>query len=103
MLVKAQLDVEKANNVIRDGQMEANLGAGMQALKPEAAYFYAENGRRTALIVFDMQDPSDIPSVVEPFSMAANASVDLWPVMVAEELQAGLARFLESSQPGGRA
>ncbi len=38
---------------------------------PEAAYFLAEDGMRTALIFFDLQEPSQIPAVAEPAFLAA--------------------------------
>jgi len=65
----------------------------MEQLKPDATYFYAEGGKRTALIVFDMTDPSQIPSVAEPFFHAVEATVELTPVMTIEDLQAGLGRL----------
>lgn len=58
-------------------------------LKPEAAYFLTEEGKRTALLFIDLQDPSQIPAVVEPFFLAFNASVKITPVMTAEDLMKG--------------
>ena len=43
------------------------LGEFLERLKPEAAYFFPEDGKRTALYVFDVQDEAQIPVVVEPF------------------------------------
>jgi hypothetical protein len=62
----------------------------MQALQPEAAYFTALDGKRTSLIVFDLKEPSQIPSIAEPFFGAVNASIELTPVMTIEDLQPGL-------------
>jgi len=44
-------------------------------------------------MVFDLQDSSDIPSVVEPFFTTMNAKVELFPVMNAKELLKGLQRL----------
>jgi hypothetical protein len=62
-------------------------------LKPEAAYFLADDGRRTALMVFDLVDTSDIPSIAEPFFTTMNASVAIVPVMNADDLRRGLEKL----------
>jgi hypothetical protein len=36
--------------------------------KPEAAYLAAENGKRTGILVINMQDASEIPAIAEPGS-----------------------------------
>jgi hypothetical protein len=62
----------------------------MADLQPEAAYFTAQDGKRTGFIVFDLKDVSDIPSIAEPFFMTVNASIDVSPVMTVQDVQAGL-------------
>ncbi|MGC1180882.1 MAG: hypothetical protein WA884_18120 [Methyloceanibacter sp.] len=57
---------------------------------PEAAYFVAQDGLRSAMIFFDMQDASDIPGIVEPLFMGFDAEVELLPVMNADNLKKGL-------------
>jgi hypothetical protein len=66
--------------------MQETLGA----LRPEAAYFGPENGVRTAFIVFDMQDPSQLPAVTEPLFSKVKATLEMFPVMNQEDLQKGL-------------
>ncbi|MBV9303909.1 MAG: hypothetical protein JOY53_17510, partial [Acidobacteriaceae bacterium] len=55
--------------------------------RPEAAYFFAENGCRTALLVINMGDASQIPAIAEPWFLAFNAAIDVVPVMVPQDLQ----------------
>jgi hypothetical protein len=93
MLLKVQIPVEAGNAAVSEGKMPQIVQGAMEKLKPEAAYFLSLGGVRTALFVFDMADPSQIPVVAEPFFTGANASVELLPVMTAEELQAGLAQL----------
>jgi hypothetical protein len=62
----------------------------MDRLKPEAAYFLAEDGKRTALFFFNMQDASQIPSIAEPMFMGMNVSLTMVPVMNADDLKKGL-------------
>jgi hypothetical protein len=42
------------------------------------------------MMFFNMNDASDIPSIVEPLMAGLNARVQLLPVMNAEDLQKGL-------------
>jgi len=55
----------------------------------EAAYFYPENGLRTALFVFDLAGSDQLPPTVEPLFRNLNAAVTLTPVMNADDLQRG--------------
>ncbi len=66
----------------------------MDELQPEAAYFLPQDGKRTALLFFDLKDPSEIPAVAEPFFETANATIELTPAMTIEDLQAGLQRIV---------
>jgi hypothetical protein len=90
MLLKASMDTEKSNQALQEGRMQSALEGMMRELQPEATYFYPENGRRTALFVFDMEDPSQLPGVSEPLFSTAGADVHVTPVMNAEDLQKGL-------------
>ena len=90
MLLKIQMDVEAGNRAIKDGSFGPMLEQVMEKIKPEAAYFTAIDGRRTGLIFFDLQEPSDIPAISEPFFMTVGASLELLPVMTPEDVQKGL-------------
>jgi hypothetical protein len=93
MLVKVSMPAEPGSAAVRDGRLPKVMGEQMDRLKPEAAYFFAEDGQRTALFVIDMKDPSDIPSVAEPFFTELHAKVDIAPVMNADDLKKGLAKI----------
>jgi len=90
MMLKVTVPVEAGNKAIKDGTLPKTLQATMQQLKPEAAYFFAENGVRTALYFFNLQDVSQIPVIAEPLFMGMNAALTMIPVMNAEDLQKGL-------------
>ena len=62
----------------------------MERLKPEAAYFFSQDGLRGGLMVFDMTDVSQIPVIAEPLFMGLNAKVEFIPVMNAEDLAKAL-------------
>jgi hypothetical protein len=90
MLLKMQMEVEAGNRAIKDGSFGEMLEGVMDQIKPEAAYFTAIDGKRTALIFFDLREPAQIPAVAEPFFMGVNAAIELLPVMTAEDVQKGL-------------
>lgn len=90
MLMKMQLPVERSNEAIKDGGLQRAIESLMASLKPEAAYFFADEGMRTALMVFDMQDSSEVPAAAEPGFLQLNAAVSFTPVMNADDLQKGL-------------
>ena len=86
-LFKASWDIEAGNKLARNGTLGATVRSILDDLKPEAAYFLAENGERTAYLVLDLEDASQIPAVAEPWFLACNASVEFQPVMIAEDLE----------------
>lgn len=96
-LMKITMPVGAGAPTVQDGTIERVLGETAARLRPEAAYFYPENGRRTALMVFDLKDPSDIPSIAEPLFTELNATVEMHPVMNAEDLKKGVATYLGQS------
>lgn len=96
MLLKVTVPVEKGNQTIADGSLPRKMQAILGDLKPEAAYFVSMDGRRTGLIFFDLADASHIPAVVEPFCMAFDAEVVLYPVMNAEDLSKGLPAAMDA-------
>jgi hypothetical protein len=47
-------------------------------------------------LVFDLKDPSDIPTIAEPLFMILKAKVEFTPVMNADDLQKGLKAAVKS-------
>jgi hypothetical protein len=89
-LMRVTFPVEASNAAVKDGTLQNTLETLLEKLKPEAAYFYAHEGKRSALMVFDLKDSSDIPVIAEPLFMRMHASVELFPVMNGDDLRAGL-------------
>ena len=86
VMIKAIFPVESANKAITDGSLGDTLGSILGDLKPEATYSGLQEGARTAFVVVDVTDSSELPRLVEPFFLAFNASVECFPVMVPEDL-----------------
>ncbi|MEU0070780.1 hypothetical protein ABZ027_14745 [Streptomyces sp. NPDC006332] len=93
VLLKARMDTEKANEAIRNGSLGKLIQESLEQIKPEAAYFTTDNGERTAYIVFDMQDSSQMPVLSEPFFLNLGAKITYTPVMDMEGVQKGLAQL----------
>jgi hypothetical protein len=89
-LLKATMDVTASNKAVMDGSLQKLMQTTMEKLKPEASYFTAIDGCRACFIVFDLKDPSEIPSIAEPFFLNLNAKVEFSPVMNADDLKKGL-------------
>jgi hypothetical protein len=85
-LVKVSLPVEAGNAAAKTGKLGATIQSILADLKPEAVYFTDDNGQRTAFIFLDMQNASQIPGIAEPWFLAFNASVEIHPVMVPDDL-----------------
>jgi len=56
-------------------------------------HFTTFDGKRTAYIVFDLPDASDIPPFAEPFFTELNAEVEIAPAMNGDDLQKGLSQL----------
>ncbi len=84
-LFKISFPVEAGNKAARDGF--SVISRILEEQKPEAAYFIAENGMRTGILIINMDDASQIPAISEPWFLALNASVEVTPAMVGADLQ----------------
>ncbi len=87
MLLRVSIPVETGNAAALDGTLGSTIEGILADLKPEAAYFLADDhGQRSGLIVFDMTDTSQIPAIAEPWFLAFKAKVSLQPVMNPQDL-----------------
>ena len=89
MLLKVQIPVEKGNEAFKSGALGRTIQSTIDTLKPEAAYFYPEGGKRTGIFVFDMEGSWQLPPMLEPLFANLDASIDITPVMNGEDLQRG--------------
>ena len=87
VLLKAQWDMEAGNKSIRSGKTPATLESILEDIKPEAAYFIAEDGTRTSLLFLNIDNPSQLPAIAEPFFLAFHAKISVTPAMRIEDLK----------------
>ncbi|MHA1527393.1 MAG: DUF3303 family protein [Alphaproteobacteria bacterium] len=90
MMLRWTVPVERGNETIRDGSLATTLQSLLAELKPEAAYFWPEEGERAGMMVFDMADTTQIPQIAEPLFMNLDAAVEFVPVMNADDLKTAL-------------
>lgn len=95
MLLKWELGLHATNEAIRTGKMAAINEWLNKCIKPEAAYFGTENGKRTGYIFFDLNDPAQIPVIAEPLFQQLESTVEFIPVMNPDDLQRGLANIAQ--------
>lgn len=93
VLLKASFDTEKANEAIRNGTLGKLVEESVAQIKPEAAYFTTDHGKRTAFLVFDLQDSSQMPVLSEPFFLNLDAEISYTPVMNLEDVKKGLSQL----------
>ena len=88
-LIKIELPVERANVLAKEGTLGKTIQSIVEDQKPEAAYFVAYNGKRTAFLFLDLQEPSQLPAIAEPWFLAFNADFEATPAMNLEDLLKG--------------
>ncbi|MBC9909187.1 hypothetical protein [Chitinophaga varians] len=94
-MLKVVMEVNASNEAIKNGRLPEIIKATVDKIKPEASYFFASEGCRTGIMIFDMKDPSEIPGIAEPFFMELNAKLEFQPVMNQDDLKKGLAAVMK--------
>jgi hypothetical protein len=82
---------QEFNAAVRDGSVGRKLKTILEETRPESIYFTEIGGKRTAVMVVDLEDESKIPSLAEPWFLSFNSDVEFHPVMSPEDVaKAGL-------------
>jgi hypothetical protein len=85
VLVKVSFPVEAGNAAAKNGfKAIQNI---LKQQKPEAAYFVAENGKRTGILILNVENASEMAEIAEPWFLALNAAVEVTPAMVPADLE----------------
>ncbi len=86
-LLKVNIPVEAGNRAAKEGTLGKTIQKIIESIKPEAAYFMADNGQRCGFLIVNLDNVSKIPALAEPWFLAFNAAVDFRPVMTPDDLQ----------------
>lgn len=93
VMARITIPVGPGNKAISDGSIGKLMQDASERWRPEAMYFTTFEAKRTAYVVFDLPDSTDIPSFAEPFFAGLDADLEIFPVMNGEDLMKGLARL----------
>ncbi|HUX09595.1 MAG TPA: panthothenate synthetase [Terriglobia bacterium] len=91
MLLQVKFPHEAFNAAVRDGSIGQKMQSILEHIKPEAVYFTEMDGQRGAILIVNLEDPSKVPSIAEPFFLQFNADCSFRIVMTPDVLaKAGL-------------
>lgn len=91
ILLNVRIPHQQFNASVRDGTAGSKLTRILEAIKPEAVYFTEQDGKRGAVLIVDLPDPSKIPALAEPWFLTFQADVEFRVVMSPDDLKrAGL-------------
>jgi hypothetical protein len=94
MLLHVRIPHEEFNAAVRDGSVGSKMKHILEAAKAEAVYFTEYDGRRGAIMIININDPSEVPKFAEPWFLSFNADVQFHIAMTPEELgRAGLEKL----------
>ena len=94
MLLHARIPHEEFNAAVRDGSVGRKMKQILDETRAEAVYFTEYDGRRWAIMIINIDDPSEVPKFAEPWFLSFNADVQFHIAMTPEELgRAGLEKL----------
>jgi hypothetical protein len=86
MLFHVKFPHEPFNAAVKDGTAGTKIRRILDELKPEAVYFTEFQGRRGAIMIANLDDPSKITTFAEPWFLTFNADCELHVVMTPADL-----------------
>jgi hypothetical protein len=87
MLLNVKIPHQPFNAAVKDGTAGTKLKRILEEIKPEAAYFTEEDGRRGAVLVVEVADPSRVPALAEPWFLTFQADVEFRVAMTPADLE----------------
>ncbi|WP_196192887.1 hypothetical protein [Streptacidiphilus fuscans] len=85
-----EFDNDKASRVIQDKRLGELMQTVLKPLNPEAVYFATVHGHRGGIVVFDLQEPAQMPSVAEPLFQELGAEISIQPAMTIDDVTRAL-------------
>jgi hypothetical protein len=86
MIMLVQFPIEPFNSAVRNGSVGDKMHQILDAMKPESAYFTERDGHRGGIFVVNLDSPSDVARLAEPWFLSFNATVEFRVAMTPEEL-----------------
>lgn len=85
-MMLVQMPIEPFNTAVKNGTASTKMKKIMEAIKPEHAWFGERDGKRGGIMIVNIDSPSDIPRLAEPWFLTFNAEVEFRVAMSPEDL-----------------
>ncbi len=89
-MVQFWIPTEHGNEVVRSGKIEKVMKKLGEEFKPEAMYFYPDEGMRAGAMFVQSDNPAICTALGERMWFGLQARIKVTPVMNGEELGKGL-------------
>ncbi len=86
MLLRVKFPLEPFNSAVRDGSVGKKVQSILNDTKPEAVYFTEIDGHRGVILIVNLEDPSKVPALAEPWFLQFNAECSFHIVMTPDVL-----------------
>jgi hypothetical protein len=86
LMLRFTIPVEKGNEAVADGSLPVAIKELVERVKPEAAYFHLNDGKRAGTLFFEESSQSRMAVINEPLFAKLNAAIDIQPAVSLEEL-----------------
>lgn len=86
MLVNVKCPIEPFNSMVRNGTVGEIISRVIDDIKPESIYFTEQDGNRGAVMVVEVANASDIPSIAEPWFLNFEAICEFRIAMTPDDL-----------------
>jgi hypothetical protein len=86
LILRFTIPVEKGNEAVANGSLSIAIKDLVERVKPEAAYFHLNDGKRAGTVVFEESSQSRMAVINEPLFAKLNAAIDIQPAVSLQEL-----------------
>ena len=87
MLMNVRIPNAEFNAAVKSGSADKIMNRIIEECAAEAVYFTEEQGCRACILVVNVNEPSQIPRLAEPWFLSFNAAVEFKIVMTPEDLR----------------
>lgn len=88
MIMQVEFPIEPFNSLTKNGTIGAKMMQILEAIKPEHAWFSERDGKRGGILIVNVDGPSDVPRLAEPWFLSLNAEVEFRVAMTPQDLGA---------------
>jgi len=94
MMLKVTLPHEPFNAAVKSGKAGQTISKILEKTKPEAVYFTEDKGHRCGIFILNVERPSSVPALAEPWFLNFNADCEFHIVMSPQDLaESGLEKL----------